>query len=294
MGCSSALSAPGLAFLRNLRLNLLSQICLPRIPPARNVPPMSSNPAPADSRLSPRIPLRFLSLLSRAALLVAGLVLGSEVVAAEPAAKLLVFRNIPSWDRNPDFEDSLRTLKIPFDVQTSARMKETRLSDYRVILIPGAQWETTFYSDFARAADAFDRYVQEGGVLLLELNGAERDGITLPGGPTMVPHEGFDNLIVLRGHPALAPLAQKPRITANLASHGYLDRVPSSALVLMTVMKEGGAADTTKPTYVEYVHGKGRIIAACQCFHDQDESGRGPLMPAALTYAMAGKWYSPK
>ena len=230
-----------------------------------------------------------------AALLFAAFTAGFEAAAAEPAAKLLVFRNIPSWDRNPDFEDSLRSLNIPFEVKSSERMKDTRLSDYRVILIPGAQWETTFYNDFARAAEAFDQYVQAGGVLLLELNGAERDGIKLPGGPTMVPHEGFDNLIVMRAHPALAPLAQKPRITANLASHGYLDRVPANALVLVTVMKgSDNTSDAAKPTYIEYAHGKGRIIAACQCFHDQDESGRGPLMPAVLTYAMAGKWYSPK
>ena len=48
------------------------------------------------------------------------------------------------------------------------------------------------------------------------------------------------------------------------------------------------------PTYIEYKYGKGRVIAACQCFHDRDESGRGPLMSAGLSYAMAGKWYSPK
>jgi hypothetical protein len=253
----------------------------------------------ANSSFAPFVRRPLARILFVAALLLAGFSFVSDAVAqtaaAAPAAgKLLVFRNIPSWDRNPDFEDSLRALKLPFDVKTSERMQETRLSDYRVIVIPGAQWETTFYRDFARAAEAFDRYVQAGGVLLLELNGAEQDGITLPGGPTMVPHQGVDNLIVMRGHPALAPLAQKPRITANLASHGYLDRVPAGALVLVTVMKDDTTPDTAKPTYIEYAHGKGRIIAACQCFHDQDESGRGPLMPAVLTYAMAGKWYSPK
>jgi hypothetical protein len=110
----------------------------------------------------------------------------------------------------------------------------------------------------------------------------------------MVRHEGFDNLVLLPQHPAVLPFAQKPRISANLASHGYLAKVPAGALVIAAVVTGGAAAaDASKPTYVEYAHGKGRIIAACQCFHDQDESGRGPLMPAALTYAMAGKWYLP-
>jgi hypothetical protein len=248
--------------------------------------------APSSSRM-PRL------AVLHATLIVASLSGLPEAVAqnapSAPAAKLLIFRNIPSWNRSPDFEESSQSLGISFEVKPASQMKSTRLSDYRVIVIPGAQWETDFYAEFARAAQSFDQYVQAGGVLLLELNGAERDGITLPGGPSMVGHAGYTNLIVMPRHPALAPFANQPRITANLASHGYLSRVPANALVLMTVMKDGdGTADTTKPTYVEYAHGKGRIIAACQCFHDQDESGRGPLMPAVLTYAMGGKWFSAK
>jgi hypothetical protein len=210
------------------------------------------------------------------------------------AGKILIFRNIPSWNRTPDFEDAIRTLGLPFDVKKSSDMKGTRLSDYRVVLIPGAQWETGYYADFASAASAFDDYVKAGGTLLLELNGAEREGITLPGGASMMAHEGFNNLIILPRHPAVSSFGQK-RIEANLASHGYLVRVPADALVLATVAGEANdSADMKKPTYVEYAHGKGRVIAACQCFHDQDNSGRGPMMPAAVTYAMAGKWYSAK
>ncbi len=209
--------------------------------------------------------------------------------------KLLIFRNVPSWNRSPDFEDACRTLRLPFEVKDSSEMKSASLAKYRVVVIPGAQWEMTYYADFARAARAFDQYVQDKGTLVFELNGAENDGITLPGGPTMVGHAGTDNLIVMSQHPALAPLAKRPRITANLASPGYLAKVPANALVLATVLNErDGTGDNSKPTYVEYAHAKGRIIAACQCFHDQDESGRGPLMPAVLSYAMAGKWYSPK
>ena len=110
----------------------------------------------------------------------------------------------------------------------------------------------------------------------------------------MIRHQGFENLIVKPAHPAVSPLAQKPKIQANLASHGYLSKVPSNALIIANVTSDGRTPDKTKPTYVEYPHGKGRVIAACQCFHDRDESGRGPLMPAVLTYAMEGKWHSPE
>jgi hypothetical protein len=219
--------------------------------------------------------------------------LAEEAKAAGPG-KLLIFRNIASWNRSPDFEDASRTLKLPFDVRRSSEMKSIRLADYRVIVIPGAQWETGYYADFRDAARAFDEYVQAGGVLLLELNGAENEGITLPGGATMVAHEGFENLVVMPSHPAVLPFADKPKIQANLASHGYLSKVPANALVMANVTTDGRTADKAKPTYVEYAHGKGRVIAACQCFHDRDGSGRGPLMPAALSYAMAGRWQAPK
>jgi hypothetical protein len=32
------------------------------------------------------------------------------------------------------------------------------------------------------------------------------------------------------------------------------------------------------------------VIAACQCFHDQDNSGRGPLMATVLDYVAARSW----
>jgi hypothetical protein len=56
----------------------------------------------------------------------------------------------------------------------------------------------------------------------------------------------------------------------------------------------GGQADPTKPTFVEYQYGAGRVIAACQCFHDRDNSGRGPLMDTVINYATEKKWYAGK
>jgi hypothetical protein len=93
-------------------------------------------------------------------------------------------------------------------------------------------------------------------------------------------------------HPILLPLGGQT-IHANYASHGYLENVPEDALILVTEM-DGDQPDLDKPTFVEYAHGNGRVIAACQCFHDQDRSGRGPLMGSAIEYAAAKRWFSPK
>jgi RNA polymerase sigma factor (sigma-70 family) len=216
----------------------------------------------------------------------------AAATATNSPGKALVFRNIPSWNRHPDFEDALTGMQAPFDVKTSADMASTDLAPYRFVIIPGAQWRTDFYQQYAANADRFDRYVTNGGTLVLEMNGAERDGITLPRGVSMVKHGSLDNTILLPDHPILTPLGGQP-IHANAASHGYLDGVPKDALVLVTETTDG-QADTNKPTFIEYKHGAGRVIAACQCFHDQDRSGRGPLMETVIDYASEQKWFTPK
>jgi hypothetical protein len=262
---------------------------LPVLSRVQNI--LSHRPGPARRRAT--------QIALGAALLVVALSGFSGALAQDAPGrapgKVLVFRNIRSWNRHPDFEEVLGKLGFPFDVRRSRVMNGTDLSAYRVVVIPGAQWGTDYYQDFADASAVFDRYVQAGGTLVVEMNGAEREGMTLPGGATMVNHPSFNNLIVMPDHPALAPFAGKPVITADLASHGYLKDVPKDALVLaVEVTPNQVTPDASKPTYVEYAYGKGRVIAACQCFHDRDNSGRGPLMPAVLDYAMAGNWYSPK
>jgi hypothetical protein len=209
-----------------------------------------------------------------------------------PGAKILVFRNTRSWNRTPDFEEALATLHIKFDVKSSAHMGNAELSDYDVVIVPGDQREGGYYRDYARNAAVFDGFVSKGGTLVFELNGAEREGITLPGNVKMVSHGAVDNQILQPEHSVLAPLHGKP-IHANWASHGYLTGVPPDATILAVEMF-GLKEDMSKPTFVEYSRGSGRIIAACQCFHDRDGSGRGPMMPAVIKYASAKQWFSPR
>ncbi len=169
-------------------------------------------------------------------------------------------------------------------------MAGTELAPYSFVIIPGAQGRN-FYDDYAANVVRFDRYVASGGTMVLELNGAEDSGIVLPGGVTMASHGALDNLIALPNHPVLAQYSGK-KIHANYASHGFLEGLPVGAIILVTeMMDEQPALD--KPTFAEYSHGKGRVLAACQCFHDRDKSRRGILMPSLLSYAGEKEWYKP-
>ena len=213
-------------------------------------------------------------------------------LAASPSRKVLIFRNVRSWNRKRDFEEALTNSGFKFDVKPSAEMESADLKPYGVVIIPGAQWQDDFYHDYEENRAKFDTYVTNGGTLVLELNGAERDGINLPLGVTMARHGSKDNAILLAQHPVMLPFEGKP-IHASYASHGFLEGVPKNALVLVAEMT-GDAPDPARPTFVEYACGSGRVLAACQCFHDQDNSGRGVLMDSLISYAAEREWFAPK
>jgi hypothetical protein len=181
---------------------------------------------------------------------------------------------------------------LDFEVKPADLMSTAELSRYRAVIIPGAQSTSEFYDKYAENAARFDTYVTNGGILVLELNGAERSALRMPRGVSMIGHPAKENALALTNHPILLPLGGQ-LIHASYASHGYLSGVPSDAVVLTTESVDGQAVPD-KPTFVEYASGKGRVLAACQCFHDRDNSGRGPLMQTVLTYATTRQWYTPK
>jgi len=216
----------------------------------------------------------------------------TALAQATSHSKILIFRNVRSWNRKLDFEETLTNLGFRCDVKKSRDMGDTDLSSYDVVIIPGAQWGSDYYARYAEHAALFDSYVSNGGTLVLELNGAEKSGIVLPHGVKMVSHGAVDNFLTLPEHPILLPLDGRP-IHANWASHGYLSGVPADATVLAVEMNCLGPV-VKRPTFIEYNYGAGRVIAACQCFHDQDGSGRGPMMPTLIAYAAVKQWFSPK
>jgi hypothetical protein len=169
-------------------------------------------------------------------------------------------------------------------VRDAGKLGEIDWSRYTTMVVPGAQ-PPEYYADYVRNAARLDEFVAKGGTLILELNGAEHSAIVLPRGVTMTAQGGLENAILAADHPIFGPFKGERLIRANFASHGYLAGVPSDALILAAESRSGEAR-ADRPTFVEYSHGKGRVIAACQCFHDQDGSGRGPLMATLMDYAV--------
>jgi hypothetical protein len=184
---------------------------------------------------------------------------------ARSACDFLVFRNGTSWGRRTDFENVLAALGCNCEQRDSSAMENLDLSPYGVIIIPGAQG-SDYYNDYVNHVERFNDYVANGGTLVFELNGAENTSIMLPRGVTMASHGAVENAILASNHPIFFPLSGQ------------------------RLIRNGEEKLADRPTFIEYAHGKGRVIAACQCLHDQDDSGRGPLMESVISYSLAKSW----
>jgi hypothetical protein len=85
--------------------------------------------------------------------------------------------NSTRWKQLPEFESDFGDLGFASATIRSADMATTDFSKYDLIVLPGTQGQSGFYADYAKVADRFDRFVQGGGTLLLEVKGADGEGI---------------------------------------------------------------------------------------------------------------------
>ena len=212
-----------------------------------------------------------------------------SIEQARSTGNFLIFRNKSSWNRLTDFENVLTEIGCNYEQRESSKMANLDLSAYDVIIIPGAQ-DSTYYNDYVSNVERFDEFVAKGGTLVLELNGADKNkSFILPLGITIAPHKAFENEIIESDHPIFFPLSGKRFIRARYTSNGYLQHVPDDALIL-AVEAEGTDTFKDRPTFIEYPYGEGQVIAASQCLHDRDSSGRGPLMESVISYALTKSW----
>ncbi len=212
-----------------------------------------------------------------------------DVSSQLPKTKLqdlnfLVLRDNASWNRPTDFEDVLAILDYNYEQKSSHSMADLNLNSYDVLIIPGGQ-KNEFYEEYVLHSEKFDQYVSNGGTLILELNGAEEVINKLPNGVSLIANKAIENHIIDSSHPILLPFTGVNSFEARYASMSYFKDVPDNAIIL-TIESEAGTLFKDRPTFIEYVYGEGRVIAASQCFHDRDGSGRGPLMESVVSYAL--------
>jgi beta-lactamase regulating signal transducer with metallopeptidase domain len=100
---------------------------------------------------------------------------GAAVYA--PTGRVLVVRSGTPWTQIPDFETEFGDLGFASATIKPADMATTDFTKYSLIVIPGSPGQGGFCADYAKVADRFDRFVQGGGTLLLEVKGVEGEDI---------------------------------------------------------------------------------------------------------------------
>ena len=199
--------------------------------------------------------------------------------------ELLLLRDNPSWNRPTDFEDVLSIMGYQFDQSQSIDLPEINLKKYNMIVIPGGQ-QNDFYKNYVEHSQRFEQFVAEGGKLIFELNGAEEVLNELPNGVRIIPSKAIENRIIDSDHPITLPISDSPTIRARYASMSYFQNIPDGTKTL-AIEAEDDSTFEDRPTFIEYKYGKGSVLAASQCFHDRDGSGRGPMMQSLISYIIA-------
>ena len=174
----------------------------------------------------------------------------------------LIIKDCNAWNA-PANESVLQDYGIPYDVITSAGLEDTERGSYTDIILVSTQ-PAYYYERLSDQQEKIRNYVSNGGVLHAHVatNGWP---CTTTGTPAFLPKD-VDTAVDLRdnltktkpSHPLLNKVGSLD--SWNSSTHGYLTNVPKSAKVYVGV----SGAPESKPTFIEYTHGDGTVLATTQ------------------------------
>lgn len=187
-----------------------------------------------------------------------------EVMPEENGSDFLLVKNCNPWFTTAN-EDAIVTDGESFDLINSGGITDRSLDEYRAILIPSTQ-SAGYYDDLIAEKEKIESFVSNGGLLIAHVTDAgypcttEWEESFLPQDVT---HETtFEENLSLEApdHPVYEDVDGADLDGWNLSSHGYLTNVPEDATVVV------GVADDPqeKPSYIEYDHGNGTVLATTQ------------------------------
>jgi len=210
--------------------------------------------------------------------------------SAVPREGVCLYQHQRPWKRNPCFEESLKKQSQSFTIVSDvAKIDWDKIA---VLIIPGGQL-ANHYNAMEQAKDQLAKFVQSGGVLLCEMNWMEKSNGTekwMPGKVKMVHNCDEYNYVDKPNHPLLEGYNPNNRIgRAKWMSSGYLKDYPENCEKLLITYDHNKTPkkNMEQPTYIVYSHGEGKVVAACQCFHSRDGSGREPLLHASIKWCAA-------
>lgn len=213
------------------------------------------------------------------------------------ASKLvLVVKDCDPWYA-PANEYVLNEMGVSYVVINSDMVADEDLGAYDAIVLPSTQ-SGTYYRRLRNQSEKLSRYVERGGTLVGHVGtggypcyGGQSDGVLPQGvGHTLNYYESMS--VVSGGHPVLDGIGGGELDGWNYSTHGYLTNVPADATVVYGL----SGNPSSNPTYVEYDHGDGRVLATTQTIEwpwAQSYYGTKALLRNELEYALTGNYEEP-
>lgn len=186
----------------------------------------------------------------------------------------------------------LAEMGVPYTVINSDMLADEDLDAYTIVVFPSTQ-SGSYYRRLSNNSEKIERYVENGGTVVGHIGDG---GYPCYGGytgsflPKGVGHtlQYYDDMSVVDDdHPVLEGISPGALDDWNYSTHGYLTNVPGDATAVYGVSGD----PTARPTFVEYGHGSGRVLATTQTMEWPFYSsyyGTRQLLRNEIAYALEG------
>ncbi len=196
---------------------------------------------------------------------------GTEPVAVEAggfkalaAAEVLVIKDYDPWDDDGNVEALASIEGKTWDIINTSEIATTTLSDYRIVIVASDQTTATYDTLIANKDDLAD-YVSGGGVLLAHAtdhgwNFGHWSSSWLPGGVNHVYAPQNLLSIVDTASPIVDGISDAALDNWGYSAHGYFTDLVAGTNIVIGITGD----PTGQPTYIEYRHGSGLVLATMQ------------------------------
>lgn len=195
------------------------------------------------------------------------------------SVSFLIVKNCDPWWVAAN-ELVLDELNVSYDVIDSndlTRFDAGDLKRYTAVVLASSQSQG-YYADLVDARETLDTFVSNGGTLVAHATdsgwpcSAQWNTSFLPKDVGHVT-DYTDHLDITADHPVVDEVSDGEIDDWGYSAHGYLTNVPSSATTVVGYQDDPDA----RPTYLEYTHDQGRVLATTQTLEWGYRSYRGSL-----------------
>lgn len=201
---------------------------------------------------------------------------------------VLVIKDCDPW-RTDANQRVLSNLDVNYDTINAYSLSNTDLSQYQVIVLPSTQ-SSSYYRRLRYNSEKIDSFVSNGGTLVAHIADQGWPCTTIASMSFLPRGVGKSNTLrnnldrTTSDHPVVDGISDSELDYWGASTHGYLTNLPDDAVRVI-----GINGDKSRPTYAEYGHGQGTVLATMQTMEWPWAYGSGTkkLLRNELKYALS-------